>query len=359
MFPLDGGDVVDIRQVQQLGGLVETLFGEGGAAVLFVDRIIARGIFFAGFLAFDLFPPHELGNDAVDLEILVGGFPAGTGNDERGAGFVDQDGVHFVDDGVVVAALHAVFDAKLHVVPQIIEAELVVGAVGDVGVVVVLPYLVVLEVVYDDADGAVDLAHPIRVAVGQIVVDGDDVNALAFERVQVSGQGGHQRLAFTGSHFSDLAAVQDDAADQLHVEVAHVEEAAASLADYGESLDEQVVERRSLGQLFLEFDGFGGQIDIGKLLDLRLEVVDGGDDGLNGLDFAFVLGAKNLGQNGVAHREVSLQEIRCYYSSAGGETGAPISGTQRRWPGGHEPRRPAHQRAPGPYFATLGRVSTM
>src|ERR1700691_2540204 len=133
-------------------------------------------------------------------------------------------------------------------------------------------------------------------AIGQVVVARDDVDALAI-----------QGLALSGAHFGDFAAVQDDAADQLHVEVAHVEEAAAGFADYGESLDEQVVERRPLGQLFLEFDGFGGQIDIGKLLDLRFEIVDGGDDGLNGLDCAFVFGAKNLGQDGVNHREVSLQ----------------------------------------------------
>jgi len=29
-----------------------------------------------------------------------------------------------------------------------------------------------------------------------------------------------QRLTFTGAHFGDLAVMQDDAADQLHIEVA-------------------------------------------------------------------------------------------------------------------------------------------
>jgi hypothetical protein len=79
-----------------------------------------------------------------------------------------------------------------------------------------------------------------------------------------------RRLASAFAHF----AVQDDAADQLHVEVAHVEEAAASFADHGESFDEQVVEGRALGQLFLELDGFGGEVDIGELLDVRFQVVD-------------------------------------------------------------------------------------
>src|ERR1017187_3457124 len=137
MLPLDGGDVVDIGQAEQFGGLVETLFGEGGAAVLLVDRVIAGGVFFAGLLAFDFLPAHELGDDAIDLEILVGGFLAGAGNDRRGAGFADQDGVHFVDDGIAMAALGAVFQAEFHVVAQVIEAELVVGAVGDIGVVAI------------------------------------------------------------------------------------------------------------------------------------------------------------------------------------------------------------------------------
>ena len=139
---------------------------------------------FAGLLALDDFAADQLGDDAVDLVILVGGFLAGAGDDERGAGFVDQDGVHFVDDGEVVRTLlDAILDAELHVVAQVVEAEFVVGAVGDVGVVGVLALLVV-EVVDDDAhlqaEGLVDAAHPLGVALGQVVVDRDDVHALAF-----------------------------------------------------------------------------------------------------------------------------------------------------------------------------------
>ena len=62
-------------------------------------------------------------------------------------------------------------------------------------------------------------------------------------------------------------------------------------ADHGKCFDEQVVGGRSLGQFLLGFDGFGGQIDIAKLLDGAFQIVDVGDDGLNGLDFAFVFGA--------------------------------------------------------------------
>ena len=67
-----------------------------------------------------------------------------------------------------------------HVVPQVVEAHLVVGAVGDVGGVGGLA-LLAGEAVDDQshlqAQEAVDLAHPLAVALGQIVVDGDDVDA--------------------------------------------------------------------------------------------------------------------------------------------------------------------------------------
>ena len=61
-----------------------------------------------------------------------------------------------------------------------------------------------------------------------------------------------------------------------------------------------------------------------ELLDGGLQVIDSRDDRLHGLDFALVLGAKNPGQDGVNHREVSLQrEIRYFYSSAGGTGSGP------------------------------------
>jgi hypothetical protein len=58
---------------------------------------------------------------------------------------------------------HVVF----HIVAQIVEAEFVVGAIGDVGGVG-LPALVVVEAMHDHADAhaeeAVDLAHPFGIA---------------------------------------------------------------------------------------------------------------------------------------------------------------------------------------------------
>ena len=65
----------------------------------------------------------------------------------------------------------------------------------------------VVQLVLDDADRhpeeAVDPAHPLGVASRQVVVDRDDVDALAFERVEVRGQRRDERLAFARLHLGD------------------------------------------------------------------------------------------------------------------------------------------------------------
>ena len=286
------------------------------ALVLLVDGVIAGGVFLARLLAFDHFAARQLGDDAVDLVILVGGFLAGSGNDQRGAGFVDQDGIDFVDDGVVVGALHAIVDAELHVVAQVIEAELVIGAVGDVGVVGVLAFLVV-QIVDDDADGEaeelMELAHPLGVAAGEVVVDGDDVDALAFEGIEIGRQGGDEGLAFTGLHFGDFAFVKHHAADQLHVEVAHVEDAASGFADYGEGFDQEIVEGGALGNSLFKFNGFRGEVGVGEVAKLRLQGIDCGHGGQHPFDFAFVFRSEDFGQNGINHVWVSLKRGICKY----------------------------------------------
>ena len=188
----------------------------------------------------------SFGNDFVDAVILVGGFLGGTGNDQRRARFVDQDRVHFVDDREVMPALHAILQIVLHVVAQVIEAEFVVRAVGDVGGVGGAA-LRVVQIVHDHADRKpqhlVDRAHPLRVAAGQVIVHGDDVHALAGERIQIGGQRGDERFSFARLHLRNFSLVQDDSADQLHVEMAHAERAAARFAHQRKRRHDRGLER--------------------------------------------------------------------------------------------------------------------
>jgi hypothetical protein len=150
-----------------------------------------------------------------------------------------------------VAALHHLGAVVFHVVAQVVEAEFVVGRVGDVAGVG-LAALVIVHAMGDDAGGqaeeAIDLAHPFGVATGQVVVDGDNMDAIARKRVEIDRKGCDQGLAFTGLHFGDGVFIEDHAADQLDVEWPEPDGAAGCLAHCRVGRHQQIVEFGSRGE---------------------------------------------------------------------------------------------------------------
>ena len=54
---------------------------------------------------------------------------------------------------------------------------------------------------------SVDPAHPFGVTTREIVVDGHNMDALAFKRIQIASQRFRQRFTFTGAHFGNFAAM--------------------------------------------------------------------------------------------------------------------------------------------------------
>ncbi|MCU0293902.1 MAG: hypothetical protein MUF10_18275 [Thermoanaerobaculaceae bacterium] len=309
---LDGVQALDLGRVVEVGDreeplrLGDALLGERRGAGLLVDDVVA-GRRLVAVLVADLLALDELGDDAIDLVVEPGRELRGARDDERRPRLVDQDRVHLVDDGVGVAVLDHVGDVELHVVAQVVEAELVVGAVGDVGAVgrqtLGVAHLV-LDAPHGQAQEPVDLPHPLGVALGQVVVDGDHVHAAAGEGVQHHRQRGDQGLALARPHLGDLARVQHHAADELDVEVAHPEGAPRCLAHQREHLHEVLVEDRlhvraprdvllrQLGRAHLVLDARQPrpQLVVGQGLQLRLQRVDRRHHGLQALDLALVLG---------------------------------------------------------------------
>ena len=110
------------------------------------------------------------------------------------------------------------------------------------------------------------LAHPVSVTGGEVVVDGDDVDPLAFEGVQVHGQGRDQGLAFTGLHLGDPTEVQGGAAHQLDVVVALADGALGGLADDREGLGQEVVQVLPVCEPLLELDRLVGERLVGEAL---------------------------------------------------------------------------------------------
>ena len=176
-----------------------------------------------------------------------------------------------------MAALDALLQAPGHVVAQVVEAELVVGAVGHVRVVLLAPFLrrhLGEDHAHLEAEEVVNPPHPFGVALGQVVVDRDHVHAVARERVEVGGQHRGERLALTGLHLGDVAAVQRGAAHELHIEVPLPEGAGGRLADGGESLREQVIKRLALGEPLLELHRHGPQLGVAHRGEIFFDRVD-------------------------------------------------------------------------------------
>ena len=125
-----------------------------------------------------------------------------TRDDERSARLVDEDRVDLVDDRVRVAALDDAVERDGHVVAQVVEPELGVRPVGDVARVRLAAFGERHEVL-DGADRAaeqlVDRPRPLGVALGEVVVHRDEVDAAARETVQVERLDRDERLSLTRS----------------------------------------------------------------------------------------------------------------------------------------------------------------
>ena len=212
-----------------------------------------------------------------ELPVEVGRLLGSPRDDQRRARLVDQDVVDLVDDPERMAALDHLLQRRGHVVAQVVEAELGVGAVGDVrrvGDLLVLEALHVLQDADGHAERVVDRLHPLRVALCEVVVDRHEVDAVAGQRVEEDRQGGHQRLALAGLHLGDRAVVQHHPADHLHVVVAHAERAPRRLPAERERLVEQIVEGLAAARAFAQLVGLFAHLVVLEQLHLGLDRID-------------------------------------------------------------------------------------
>ncbi len=307
---VDQGDIGGViqrsafRQQSHFGqdafGFFVTIFGQQHGMRLFILGIVTRHFDLAlavrGFFA-DL--QRQQLRYFIELVIQVGILFRLTGDNQRGTGFVDQDRVDFIDDAEIQAALHAFFNIEHHIVAQVVEAEFIIGTVGDVSCICRLLFVVRHLRQVDagsEAEEAVQAAHPFGIALRQIVIDGNHMHALAGQAVQICRQRRHQGLAFTGAHFSDLAKVQDHAADQLHIEVTHFQHALTGFTANGKGFRQQIVQRRALFQPRLELGRLGLQLGITQFRQGIFERVDLAHGFLILLEQSLVTAAENLGQ---------------------------------------------------------------
>ena len=98
--------------------------------------------------------------------------------------------------------------------------------------------------------------------------------ALAGQGVQIHRQRGRQRFAFAGLHLDDRAMEHGDAAEDLHVEVPHVDRPPAGLADQGIAFDQQPAQRLAALRAVAQRQAPLAKLLVAELLQFRLQ---GGD----------------------------------------------------------------------------------
>ena len=255
--------------------VVEVLDPEGALDLL--DRPLARRdrlellvVLEVGAVVVDGHPlGDELRRHALELlgdarEVVVG-LRSGlrlARDDERRPRLVDEDRVDLVHDRVRMAALDGGLEGRGHVVAQVVEAELGVRAVRDVGLVGGLALVEghhVADEARPHAERLVDRAHPLGVALGEVVVHRHEVHVSARERVQVERHRGDERLTLTGLHLGDVAFVEHHGAHELDVEGAQAERALRRLTDGRERLEDELVQLLAVLQAFLELGGLALQ----------------------------------------------------------------------------------------------------
>ncbi len=138
-------DVLDVALVQRLGlerlhEVVDELAVLGGVQVLDLERaldlvhaLLARRDRLALLVDLVVVGHAQAAGDLRERVVRVRRLLGRARDDQRRARLVDQDRVDLVDDRVGVRALDALVDVRRQVVAQVVEAELRVGAVGDVG----------------------------------------------------------------------------------------------------------------------------------------------------------------------------------------------------------------------------------
>ena len=222
-------------------------------ACFFVHNKIAVIGFFRVFLFVHLgnFVHLQGSGKIVCAAVHIRRLFAAAADDQRCTRLVYQNGVNFVHNSKVMAALHLLLFVKHHIISKIVKSHLIVGAVSNVAVICLLPFGIVFFVdnqTCGQAEKTIEFAHPFAVTLSEVIVYGNDMNALALQRVEVGGQRCHKRFAFAGFHFGNSALMQNNAADYLHAEMLHAKHAPRCLAANGKSIRQDIVQRFTGGK---------------------------------------------------------------------------------------------------------------
>ena len=207
------------------------------------------------------------------------------------------------------ATLHLVLGAESHVIAKIVEAELVVRTISNIRLIgspLLFRGLTGRYNTYLQTQEAIQFSHPLGIAAGQVVVHGNQMHALASQRIQVYGQRRYQRFTFTGFHLGNTAFVKRDTADHLHVVMAHPHDSTTRLTSGGKRFRKQCVKALAFVIAATKFRSLTLQLGVGQIAILLFKLINTRYGFAHPLDFSGVLTAEHLGCKLCEHRPLLL-----------------------------------------------------
>src|SRR3989338_2049234 len=112
---------INIFDAQKFFGLIDTVVSQRNRTKFFIHTKIRALV--------------QCQGNFSELFIQPSGSARLSRDNERRSRFVNKNGVHFINDGVVVLSLREIRFIVEQIVTQIIEAELIIGAVSDISLI--------------------------------------------------------------------------------------------------------------------------------------------------------------------------------------------------------------------------------
>ncbi len=179
--------ICQILNMEKALHFCHTLGGEVHRLFLFIHNKITGliVIFFHDDVHFRQFfcrSPLKLLCQVVTCFIDLGRFSTAAGNDQRCPRLVDKYRVHLVHNGIVKLSLYQLLFINNHVITEIIKSKLIIRSIGNI-TVIGFSSLIIVHAVQDTTHcqpkKLMDLSHPLRITLRQIVIDRNDMDTLA------------------------------------------------------------------------------------------------------------------------------------------------------------------------------------
>ena len=249
-------------------GAVFGLFGFGQFALRIGHRSLS-GI--NGFLQVCIgsLQRHQLPAHRIGLLVSCHIILRRAGNNQRRPRLIDQDRVHLIDNRILQRPLSHLRHRGLHIIAQVVKSEFIIGTIGDIAAVLRPPLGTSgIHIRLNRTNGhpqcVVHRTHPLSIALGKVVIDGDQMHLAAGQMDQICRQRRHQRLALTGGHLGDFALEQHMPANQLNIIVPHVQIPSGRFPHNREGLGQDMFRVGVIFQRFLKRSGSGLELLIAQ-----------------------------------------------------------------------------------------------